>query len=480
MVLQSRPIRPVPASDFIQIAPSLQRILIDQGGAVPVNDVYLPYWTTKNKIELFYGSYGSGKSDFIAAKLVNACLTDTYFRCYFGRKQYVDVRKSCFSTIVKVIKRMGVEHLFHFSEAPTSGMYIKCLLNGNEFYPFGSEDPENLKSVDDPTHFWCEELNQFDEADFKMIFSRLRTIKAKTQFIGSFNTEFVFDNHWIRRFFFPETVENKALLPQSDILAGVNIARIKSIYTDNSFQDPAYLQTLIISAGGDIQYLGAIARGDWGVINNKKPWLHAFKELDHTADDVPFNVRYPVYLSFDFNNDPFACTAWQFSPNFGEPSSFIHCIRQFSGHLKIEDMAREIRAAFPSSILYITGDRSGQNEDLGRNQTLYQMLASLLRVPAPNLNLNTANLEHADSRMLLNVMFYNYPSIKISRRHCPTLILQCKNAKPNPKSKNPNELLKDRNIDGGIHCNDEFDSMRYLFQTYFNEWAKAGYLNVIK
>jgi hypothetical protein len=89
--------------------------------------------------------------------------------------------------------------------------------------------------------------------------------------------------------------------------------------------------------------------------------------------------------------------------------------------------------------------------------------------------LNTVNLEHADSRLLCNTVFSTLPNVKISESGCPNLAQQCQRAKVDEKAKKPSILLKDRED----HKNDEFDSMRYLFQTYLHKFIKETYLRVL-
>jgi hypothetical protein len=162
------------------------------------------------------------------------------------------------------------------------------------------------------------------------------------------------------------------------------------------------------------------------------------------------------------------------SPSKGTQHSFIHGIKEFSGVIKIEEMCQRIRTTFPSSILHVTGDRSGQNEDVGRNQTLYKMISGLLKIPEINMNLNSTNLEHADSRMLMNAMLASYPNVFISQAGCPNLIKQCERAKVDSESKKPSQLLKDRDM----NKNDEFDSARYFFQSYFLKYAKDTFFKI--
>jgi len=93
--------------------------------------------------------------------LLEKCLNDQYFRCYFGRKILEDVRGTIHKTIVDRIRELGKEQLFYMSDAPNGTMIIKCKLNGNEFNPFGCNNPASLKSIKDPMHFLCDEYFLF-------------------------------------------------------------------------------------------------------------------------------------------------------------------------------------------------------------------------------------------------------------------------------------------------------------------------------
>lgn len=467
-------IDPWRASDFLQLTPE-QKTLFTQNGALPVNDKLYDTWDSKSSIKLLRGGRGGGKSEFIADRLIEKCLNHKYFKCYFGRKVFDTVRDSAFATLVAAIEKQGLETHFNYSKAPNGSMVITCI-NGNSFIPFGSDKADKLKSIKDPTHIWGEEFDQFEEKDFTELFPTLRTIRGENEFWASFNSYSVFETHWILKVFFPELYKGTEPA-EFDVLEGVGVEHVLINYTDNHFIDQKdYEKKLRLASGGNEIIFEGLAKGDWGVTDNKNPWLYSFKTATHVRDKLPFFPTFPIYLSFDFNNDPFACVAFQMSPQKGLTNSFIHVIKEFSGMIKVEEMCTQIKTTFPASIMYITGDRSGQNSDLGRNQTLYQMIAGLLGVNEKLLDLNSSNLEHADSRLLCNAMLANYPSFLMSKDGCPNLIRQCGMAKPDPESKKPSQLLKDR----GQYKNDEFDAFRYFLQTYFNKWAKEVYFKAIK
>ncbi len=214
--------------------------------------------------------------------------------------------------------------------------------------------------------------------------------------------------------------------------------------------------------------------GDWEVNDNEHPWVYSFDRNRHVRP-AQFMPDYPVYLSFDFNNNPFACVAMQKTDILGTQSSFISFINEFVGHFKLEEMLVRIKTEYPKSILYVTGDRNGANEDVGRNQTLYQMIASILNLSPAQMNLNTHNLEHADSRILVNAMLHQHPNYYISP-NCKTLIEDMEKATVDIKAKTGSVLYKDR--DKG-HKMDTLDAWRYANQTWFHEFATKEYFRAL-
>lgn len=475
-------IYPVKASGFFRESFPEERDVLIKSGIMPINDVFKPHYGDRSNLRLFYGGYGSGKSVFIAQDLISKCLNDKYFKCYYGRKVFEAVHHSCFETLVETIEDLGLEQYFKYSKADNSTMVIRCVINDNKFIPFGSDKPDKLKSIKDPSHIWCEEFDQFEEGegerhgDFQILYPRLRTVKAETEFIASFNTSPVYSRHWILKYFFPELYagDEKPSDWFLELFSELKISKCFANYTDNFFIDqPKYYKQLQLASGGSMSILNAIAAGAWGVSENKAPWLYAFDEAKHVKK-IAFIPGMPVYIFIDVNNDPFEATVWQHSSQFGGSDSFIHCIKEYSGKYKVEELCARIKSDFPASIIYVGGDRSGQNQDVGRNQTIYQIIQSLLGLRPVQMLLNTYNLEHADSRILMNMLIANYPHFAIDKS-CVNYIHQCKIATVSEKEGKPQQLLKDR----GTYKMDAFDSGRYYFQTIFNEWVKKNYLRAL-
>ncbi|MEO6546569.1 MAG: phage terminase large subunit [Ferruginibacter sp.] len=288
---------PIEASIF-QRMPAEAKEIVLQSGAVPVNDTLLPLWGNRLQGLLLYGSYGSGKSVFLVDDLLEKCMTDKYFRCYYGRKILEDVRGTVHRTIVDRIEELRKQHLFIYSDSPNGTMTIKCRTTGNEFISFGANNPASLKSIKDPSHFFCEEFDQFSHEDFGYIFSRLRTEKAQTQFYGAFNTDKIYASHWLREVFFDGEFAEL-------------FTKVKINYTANHFIDQeAYYKKLQFIANGNAAVLNAIANGEWGVVRTGGEFWKQFDESKHVK-----RILYEpgvVYVSLDENVNPYVTqTIWQ-------------------------------------------------------------------------------------------------------------------------------------------------------------------------
>lgn len=427
------------------------------------NDSFYEIRKAKTRFVVIYGGSGSGKSVSVhQSELINQF--DADYNTLLLRKYASDLLDSCYSLLQNIADRFSVTEHFKFVYSQLKRR-VTNIHTGYGFVLKGLDDTEKIKSIVGLKRVVIEEASQLDFKDFREVNRRVRGIQG-IQILMILNP--IDENHWIKKNF----VDPTGAYHKDTTVLIYNYQANKFLTED----DIAELERLKLV---DINEYNIYVLGKWGVKDNKRAWLYNFEREKHIVPDLPFYPSFPVYLSFDFNNEPFTCVAAQMSPSKGTSQSFLHIIKEFSGNWKVEEMCQRIKATFPASLFYVTGDRSGQNEDIGRNQTLFQMIASLLGVHVNQLNLNTTNLTYADSRLLCNSLFGAYPNIKISEKGCPNLAVQCQNAlvdeEAAAKLNKPSVLKKDRQD----HKNDEFDGMRYLFQTYFHKFAKETYFKVL-
>lgn len=396
----------VKASNFIKLPDKERKKLVSSGHFIPINDKFIPYFGNREKIVLIYGSYGNGKSKFVAQDVIEKCRTDKYFKCFYGRKVYDEVRKSLFDELCTEIEERGLQNEFTYSRRDNSTMIITHQ-NGNRFIPFGASDARNLKSIKDASHIICEEFDQFTDKDFGFLFSRLRTEKAETQFIGMFNTEPLVEAHWIRKTFFSDEIEHE-LKP----------LKIFGTYKDNYFINKVdYENKLRLIANGREHVFQAISNGVFGATFNENPFFYALRRNIHFSDErysMPDNTQ--IYLSFDFNKSP---STLLIGMVYNKEIAIIDLIccdeNTVHGFSPLEACCTKFKQKYLDSglitrpYIIVTGDASGAagGADKVKNDNFYTKIERMLGVSKSQIKLRKKNIEHILSQEICNTLIYN-------------------------------------------------------------------------
>ncbi len=464
-------LRAIPASRFVTFDKHHQELLTKHG-AVAVNDKLLPIWENDFDILLLYGGRGGGKSEVVCDHLLNLAMNEEYFRCYYGRKVYDTVRGSCFATLIYCIKKNKLEHLFNFSESDSSSMVITCIANGNKFIPFGSDKADKLKSIKDPTHIWCEEFDQFIFNDFKALYPTLRTLRGANCFICTFNTHEVLPNHFILKLFFPEKYEGKDKddVLMIDLLKNTRIKKLFVNYTDNYFIDKEkYRAQLLLSSAGNMVVFEAVANGAWGVIQNDAPWLFAWNAEKHMSKVELFaKPELILFLCWDFNRNPMACTVIQWD----EAKQEVYIIEVIKeANIGTEGVCEIVRKKYPDSkfIYMITGDYSGDTpSSLYKEQvTNYSVIKKELKLADGQIKISpNPSLER--NRTLINAIFHRYKVLvcPVKARHFKfdaEMVKQSADGKIDKGEGNRKDPAKQADV---------LDTVRYFFNQFFGWFLK--------
>lgn len=132
---KSRTLPPLPDIDIRNYVPKVYLPLV----------YYATQQTSKYKEFILKGGRASLKSTVAVIVLILRVLFG-YGSAVCIRRYKDNLRKSCRSTIITVIKRMHLERYFEWSEAPKGALEIRCTLNGSWIMFFGLDDPEKLRS----------------------------------------------------------------------------------------------------------------------------------------------------------------------------------------------------------------------------------------------------------------------------------------------------------------------------------------------
>ncbi len=256
------------------------------------NPAYAPFVKNcQKRIQIFYGGASSGKSYFIAQRLV----LDTLH----GRNTLVlrnvarTIRGSCWNEVTKAIKRMNLSQWFNVSK---TDLLITAVCNGAQILFAGLDDVEKIKSITPAkgvlTDIWVEEATEIARDDFKQLEKRLRGESPHPKRITlSFNP--IYKEHWIYNEFFGGWDDTKTSY-QDD---GLSIQ--KTTYKDNRFLTPEDVNAL--ENEQDEYYRNVYTLGNWGVLGDVifRNWsCEDLTDISKTADKLMYG------LDFGFSSDP--------------------------------------------------------------------------------------------------------------------------------------------------------------------------------
>ena len=214
------------------------------------NDVYLPHLTDYSKrYEVYYGGAGSGKSVFIAQKLlVKACKSKR--KILILRRFATTLRDSVFQLVVDLLKKW---QLYEYCTINLS-TYTIILPNESMFLFKGLDDSEKIKSITDITDAWLEEASEVTDDDYTQIDLRIRALSADLQLFVSFNP--VSKANWVYKKWFD---------PKKAVYDTAATMILRTTYKDNRFLPKAYIKALEEKEHSNPLYYKIYALGEFAV-----------------------------------------------------------------------------------------------------------------------------------------------------------------------------------------------------------------------
>jgi phage terminase large subunit len=278
------------------------------------NEIWEPVFTQKARYKFLFGGRARGGSHTATDYFLHKQTQPDYFRGYFMREIFGDVRNSLWQDYKDRIgdNESLNEADFALNESALTSIYFPTgnAIISKGFKKSSGKQTAKLKSIAGATHVCVEELEEVDEMDFDQMDSSLRTTKGEIEIVGIFNPPH--KNHWlIRRFYnlipaedvygpefqgfyiaVPKQLENFLSIHATylDNLDNVNATtrNIFERYRETNFE---YYATMI---------KGLVSEGAKGVIyKNWKPCTVSEFEA------LPYESFYG--LDFGFSNDPAAC-----------------------------------------------------------------------------------------------------------------------------------------------------------------------------
>ena len=271
------------------------------------NATYFPYLSDySHRYEVYYGGAGSGKSVFVAQKIIYRACKETC-KILVIRKYATTLKDSVFDLVIFILKQWQI---YSYCKVNLS-TYTIVLPNGSIILFKGLDDPEKIKSINGlDSIIWCEEATELSEDEFTQLDLRLRD-GENLQIISTFNP--VSKANWVYKKWFDPTAEidkektfvlhttykDNKYLPQEYIdslkekersnptfyriyALGEFCSLDKLIYTNWEIQAPTGFEG-ITAIGLDFGYSNDTTALVASIINTESKEIYIFKEWGDTG-----------------------------------------------------------------------------------------------------------------------------------------------------------------------------------------------------
>ena len=258
---------------------------------VKVNPAYLAYLNKPQFVQIYYGGSSSGKSYFIAQKIVLDNLDGVNWLCC--RNVAKTIRNSTFNEITKAISKMGLMQYYSINK---TDMAITCKLNNKQILFVGLDDPEKVKSITPVSGVlecvFIEEATETTYDAYKQLTKRLRgKTEHSKHIILAFNP--ILKTHWIYSEFFSMWEDVKSHYEDE------RVSILKTTYKDNIFltEDDRKL----LEDESDPYYYSVYSLGNWGVLGHVifKNW-----RVEDLSEQIPTFDRIYSGMDFGYAIDP--------------------------------------------------------------------------------------------------------------------------------------------------------------------------------
>ena len=252
---------------------------------LPVYHQYMTDYTTR--VNVHYGSAGSGKSFFITQKLcIKALLMKR--KILVVRKVGATLKDSVWSLFNSVLYQLG-----NPVESVNNSDFSIKLINGSVILFKGLDNAEKIKSIADITDIFIEEATELSLDDYTQLNLRLRSKEPYNQIHLAFNP--VSKVNWCYKYFF------ESEKPKNCIVT-------KTTYQDNIHLPQEYIDSLLELKDRNPAYYRIYCLGEFATLD--KLVFPVYKTKIVSEADIQGLKRW-IGLDFGYINDPSAIV-WGF------------------------------------------------------------------------------------------------------------------------------------------------------------------------
>ena len=185
---------------------------------------FYPYlFDYSTRWEVFYGGAGSGKSYFIAQKIIIRCCREP-IKVLVCRRYGSTLRNSCFSLFKEILTKWKLTPYLKIRETDFNIKFP----NGSEIIMVGLDEETKLLSLNNISTIWIEEAYEVPKPIVEQLNLRLRGKADNQQIIMSYNP--ISKNSWLYDF--------------CEVNPPESFRYLKTTFRDNPFLNKEYIQSL--------------------------------------------------------------------------------------------------------------------------------------------------------------------------------------------------------------------------------------------
>jgi len=359
---------------------------------------------------VYGGGAGGGKSYLGCIWHINQRLQYAGSRGVIGRSVIANLEQSTLITLFGVASALGYQQGKHYTY--NSQKHIINWANGSQtilkdlFLKPSDPDFISLGSTE-YTDAYVDEANEITEKAFDILTSRIRYKLNEFGLIPKILLTCNPGPGWLKEKYISDKDGNSKSLNHYQKV-------VRALVTDNpdqSFIDIYRTQLSRTRSDYDKQRL---LYGDWDAMPEAmNPFAYQYDSAYHESIEAKFHEFRPVYVSIDFNLNPFAVTFWHFFQDKhgyhfigfdeaeiaqGSIPAMITLLQQKIGHIK--------------HLVTITGDAMGNQRQIALkdNATHYQSIQRGLGLSRNQMQI-PANPTHANSRDDVNRILFESKQI---------------------------------------------------------------------
>lgn len=254
---------------------------------------YKKFWNFKGRYRVVKGSRASKKSKTSALWYIYHMMKYPDANTLVVRKTFRTLKDSCFTELKWAVHRLGVDHLWKFTESPLEAVYLPT---GQKIYFRGLDDPLKVTSITVDIGvlcwMWIEEAYEImTEADFDMLDESIRgecpegLWKQVTITFNPWN-----ERHWLKKRFF-------------DVKDDPDILAITTNYLINEWLDKADKAVFERMKKHNPRRYAVAGLGGWGIVDGLV--YENWKEESFTLEQIR-HCKTRCGMDFGYTNDPTA------------------------------------------------------------------------------------------------------------------------------------------------------------------------------